>query len=243
MSRNTLPVSRLFAFTLMLFASMASHADNNTRNVASTETASSSAMPLTPLSRDNTVLLLVDHQIGLFTGVRDIPVAELTHNVVGLAKAAKTLGIPVVLTATMPDGMWGPTIPELKAALPGVDVIARTSINAWDDPKVRAAIEKTGRKQVLIAGVSLEICAMQPALSAKMAGYDSRVVLDASGTFGDAKRTVALARLAGTGVPITDYASAAIEMLGDNTDPKAVQVYSDVDMPFAKLVWQLKNIH
>jgi len=157
-----------------------------------TNAVAPSGAPYSLLSRDNTVLLLVDHQVGLFTGVRDIDTGELKHNVVALAKAAKALGVPVIITATMPDGMWGPTIPELTAALPGVPVLARTSINAWDDPNVRAAIEKTGRKQVLIAGVSLEVCATFPALTLKAAGYDPRVVLDASGTFSDAKRTVGL---------------------------------------------------
>ncbi|MCV5714222.1 isochorismatase family protein, partial [Escherichia coli] len=89
-------------------------------------------------------------------------------------------------------------------------VINRTVINAWDDPAVRAAIEKTGHKQLIIAGVSLEICASFPALSAKAAGYDARVVLDASGTFNEAKRTTGLQRLLGAGIPVTDYASAAV---------------------------------
>lgn len=193
------------------------------------------------LSRQNTVLLLVDQQLGLYTGVRDIPVADLKHNVAALAKAAKALGIPVVLTATMPDGLWGPIIPELTAALPGVPVITRTVINAWDDLKVRAAIEKTGRKQILVAGVSLEVCAAFPAMSAKAAGYDARVVLDASGTFNEAKRVGGLQRLTLAGVPVTDYATAGVELLGDNADPKAHDVYNALDIPFATLVWQLKN--
>jgi len=193
------------------------------------------------LSRDNTVLLLVDHQVGLLTGVRDMDVGQLKHNVVALAKAARALGIPVIVTATMPNGMWGPTIPELTAALPGVPVISRTMINAWDDPNVRAAIEKTGRKQVLVAGVSLEVCATFPALTLKAAGYDPNVVLDASGTFSDAKRTAGLQRLTTAGIPVTDYATAGVELLHSNTDPKAQEVYSDLDMPFATLVWQLKN--
>lgn len=169
------------------------------------------------LSRDNAVLLLVDHQVGLLSGV------------------------PVIVTATMPDGMWGPTMPELTSALPDVKVINRTVINAWDDPAVRAAIEKTGRKQLIIAGVSLEICASFPALSAKAAGYDARVVLDASGTFNEAKRTTGLQRLLGAGIPVTDYASAAVEMLRSNVDPKAHDVYSALDMPFATLVWQMQE--
>lgn len=193
------------------------------------------------LSREDAVLLLVDHQVGLLSGVRDISLGDLKHNVVALANAARALGVPVIITATMPDGMWGATMPELTTALPDVKVINRTVINAWDDPVVRAAIEKTGRKQLIIAGVSLEICASFPALSAKAAGYDARVVLDASGTFNEAKRTAGLQRLLGAGVPVTDYASAAVEMLRNNKDPKAHDVYSALDMPFATLVWQMQN--
>jgi nicotinamidase-related amidase len=196
---------------------------------------------MTMLSRKNSVLLLVDHQIGLLTGVRDIPVADLKHNVVGLAKAARAMDVPVIVTATMPDGMWGPIFPELIQALPGVKVISRTTINAWDDPQVRQAIEKTGRKQMVIAGVSLEICASFPALTAKADGYETRVVLDASGTFNQDKRTGGLLRLQGAGVPVTDYATAAVEMLGSNTDPQANEIYGFIDMPFASLVWQLQD--
>ena len=196
---------------------------------------------LTLLSRENTVLLLTDHQVGLYTGVRDITVGDLKHNVVALAKAARILGVPVVITATMTDGMWGPVIPELLAAVPDVQPIVRSKINAWEDPRVVAAIAKTGRKQLVVAGVSLEICATYPALSAKAAGYDSRVVLDASGTFTDAKRTAGLARLAGAGIPVMDYSSVAVEMLGDNNDPKAHDVYGALDMPFATLVWQVTS--
>ena len=129
----------------------------------------------------------------------------------------------------------------IKQLLPDVKVINRTVINAWDDPAVRAAIEKTGRKQLIIAGVSLEICASFPALSAKAAGYDARVVLDASGTFNEAKRTTGLQRLLGAGIPVTDYASAAVEMLRSNVDPKAHDVYNALDMPFATLVWQMQE--
>lgn len=214
-----------------------------TQSTVSSKTHQVQQVPqsLEMLSRDNTVLVLVDHQIGLFTGVRDIPVADLKHNVVALAKAAKVLGIPVIMTATMPDGLWGPTIPELTSALPDVPIITRTVINAWDDPAVRAAIEKTGRKQILIAGVSLEVCAAFPAIAAKAAGFDTRVVLDASGTFNDAKREAGIQRLTVAGIPLTDYASAGVELLGSNTDPKAHDVYNALDIPFATLVWQLKN--
>jgi nicotinamidase-related amidase len=224
----------------MAAAALPASAATSSNKESNAMTASQNAY-LNLLSRENTVLLLTDHQVGLYTGVRDITVGDLKHNVVALAKAARILGVPVILTATMTDGMWGPVIPELLAAVPDVQPIVRSKINAWEDPRVVAAVAKTGRKQLVVAGVSFEICATYPALSAKAAGYDSRVVLDASGTFTEAKRTAGLARLAGAGIPVMDYASVAVEMLGDNNDPKAHDVYGALDMPFATLVWQVTS--
>lgn len=194
------------------------------------------------LSRDTAAVLLIDHQIGLLTGVRDMDVAELKHNVLALAKAAQVLGVPVVVTATAPDVLWGPTMPELTAALPDIQVINRTVVNAWDEPEFVAAVEATGRRQLIIAGLSLEVCAAFPALSATAAGYEARVVLDASGTFSEARRITGLQRLGNAGVVVTDYATAIIEMLGDNADPKAREVYDALDMPFAVQVGQLHEV-
>ena len=108
------------------------------------------------LTAENSALLLIDHQVGLFTGVRDIPIAELKHNVVALAKAAKVLGVPTIVTATSPE-MWGPIIPELTAALPEISIINRTTVNAFDEPRFAKAVETTGRKKLIIAGVSIEV--------------------------------------------------------------------------------------
>jgi nicotinamidase-related amidase len=101
--------------------------------------------PYEPLTAENAALVLVDHQVGLFTGVRDFLTGELKHNVVALAKAAKALQLPIVVTTTARDSMWGPTIPELVEALPGVPIIDRSSVNAFDNPEVARAISATGR--------------------------------------------------------------------------------------------------
>src|SRR5246127_2539107 len=101
-----------------------------------------------PLTSDNAALVLIDHQVGLMTGVRDISTGELKHNVVGLAKAAKLQNLPIVVTTTACDNMWGPTIPELVDALPGIDIIDRATVNAFDDARVSRAIEATGRKKL-----------------------------------------------------------------------------------------------
>jgi nicotinamidase-related amidase len=190
------------------------------------------------LTSDNAALLLIDHQVGLFTGVRDIPVAELKHNVVALAKAAKVLGVPTIVTATSPE-MWGPIIPELTEALHGIAIIARTTVNAFDDDRFAKAVEAAGRKKLIIAGVSTEVCLALPAIHATGVGYDAYGVIDASGTFSETKRVTGLLRMVQAGVIVTDYATVAVEILKDNASPKAGDLYAALDMPFAGLVGQL----
>jgi len=189
------------------------------------------------LTQDNAALLLIDHQVGLFTGVRDIPVAELKHNVVALAKAAQVLGLPIIVTATSPE-MWGPIIPELTEALPGIPIIERTTVNAFDDARFAKAVEATGRKKLVIAGVSTEVCLAFPAINATAVGYDAYAVIDASGTFSETKRITGLLRMVQAGVIVTDYSTVAVEMLKDNASPKAGALYTALDMPFAGLVGQ-----
>ena len=190
------------------------------------------------LTPDNAALLLIDHQVGLFTGVRDIPVAELKHNVVALAKAVKVLGVPIIVTATSPE-MWGPIISELKDALPGISIINRTTVNAFDEPRFAKAVEATGRKKLIIAGVSTEVCLAFPAIHATAIGYDAYAVIDASGTFSETKRITGLLRMVQAGVIVADYATVAVEMLKDNASPKAGDLYAALDMPFAGLIGQL----
>ena len=156
--------------------------------------------PYDPLTSENAALVLVDHQVGLMSGVRDYSIAELKHNVVGLAKAAKALKLPIVVTTTVRDSMWGPTIPELVEALPGVQIIDRPTVNAFDDPPVARAIEATGRKKLIFAGLSLEVCAAFPAITAVGRGLDAYVAVDACGTFSETKRQVGLLRMLQAGV-------------------------------------------
>ena len=96
--------------------------------------------PYEPLTSENAALVLIDHQVGLMTGVRDISTGELKHNVVALAKAAKALNLPIVVTTTARESMWGPTFPELVEALPKIRIIDRASVNAFDDEKVAQAM-------------------------------------------------------------------------------------------------------
>src|ERR1700728_2504490 len=199
--------------------------------------------PYDPLTSENAALVLVDHQLGLMSGVRDITTGELKHNVVALAKAAKALKLPIVVTTTARDSLWGPTFPELVQALPGVAIIDRSSVNAFDDAKVAQAIMATGRKKLIFAGISLEVCAAFPAITAIGKGLDAYVAVDASGTFSETKRQAGLLRMLLAGVILSDYATLMVEILKDNARPEAAAVYGAMDMPWAKLVGQVAQAH
>ena len=199
--------------------------------------------PYEPLTSDNAALVLVDHQVGLMTGVRDYSTGELKHNVVALANAARALSLPIIATTTARDSMWGPTFPELVDALPDVSIIDRSTVNAFDDPEVARAIAATGRRKLIFAGISLEVCAALPAMTAIGKGFDAYVAVDASGTFSETKRQVGLLRMLQAGVILSDYATLMVEILGDNARPEAGAVYSAIDMPWAKLVAQIAHAY
>ena len=193
-----------------------------------------------PLNIDNAALVLVDHQVGLMTGIRDYSIAELKHNIVGLAKAAHALGIPIVTTTTSSETLWGPAFPELQAVLPEQEFIDRTTVNAWDDPRVEAAIRETGRNKLIFAGVSLEVCAAFPAMRAVREGFEAYVAVDACGTFNATKRDTGITRLTQSGVVTADASSLIVEILGDNASPKAEEVYTALGMDWSILVGQVR---
>ena len=197
------------------------------------------AHPYEPLTSENAAVVLVDHQVGLMSGVRDYSIAELKHNVIGLAKAAKALKLPIVATTTARDSMWGPTIPELVEALSGVKIMDRSSVNVFDDPRVASAIEATGRRKLIFAGLSLEVCAAFPAMTAVSKGLDAYVAVDACGTFSETKRQAGMLRMMQAGVILSDYATLMVEVLKDNGRREAGAVYGAMDMDWARLVGQI----
>ena len=123
--------------------------------------------------------------------------------------------------------------------MPGISILNRTTVNAFDEPRFAKAVEATGRKKLVIAGVSTEVCLALPAIHATAVGYDAYGVIDASGTFSETKRITGLLRMVQAGVIVTDYSTIAVEMLKDNASPKAGALYAALDMPFAGLVGQL----
>lgn len=172
--------------------------------------------PYLRLNRDDAAVLLVDHQTGLLSLVRDLDPDKFKNNVLALAAAARYFGLPTILTTSFEQGPNGPLVPELKEMFPDAPYIARPGqINAWDNEAFVAAVRATGRKQLVIAGVVTEVCVAFPALSAIAEGYEVFVVADASGTFNEVTRHAAWSRMVAAGVQLMTWFGAACELHRD----------------------------
>ena len=164
----------------------------------------------------NAACLLVDHQTGLLALVQDSSPAEFKNNVLALAALAGFFKLPTVLSTSLEQGPNGPLLPELKQMLPNAPVIHRPGqINAWDNEEFVAAVKKTGRKQLIIAGIVTDVCVAHVSLSAVEAGYEVFVVTDASGTFNEAVRDAAWIRMSQNGVQLLNWFSVACELMRD----------------------------
>lgn len=167
------------------------------------------------LTADNAVLAMIDHQTGLMVGLGDEHPTVLKNNIVGLTRTAKAIGLPSVVTASLPEGPNGPVMPEITQVL-GEEVIEREGqINAWDSLAFKQAIEKTGRKKIIMAGIVTDVCLLFPALSAVEEGYDVYAVIDASGTWNKTVQEVTIQRLTQAGVKVTTWASVLAELMND----------------------------
>ena len=172
--------------------------------------------PYRRLDKDQAAMLLVDHQAGLLSLVRDIEPDKFRNNVLAVADLAAYFKLPTILTTSFENGPNGPLMPELKAKFPGAPYIARPgNINAWDNPDFVAAVKATGRRQLLIAGVVTEVCVAFPALSAIEEGFEVFVVTDASGTFDAITRQAAWDRMYAAGAQLMSWFGVACELHRD----------------------------
>ncbi|GAB1719500.1 MAG: hypothetical protein NTAFB09_12310 [Nitrosospira sp.] len=132
-------------------------------------------------------------------------------------------------------------IPELQEALAGIQRIERTTVNAWDDSRVVAAVKATGRKKLVITGISTDVCLALPAIAALADGYTTYAVVDAAGSFTKEQSDLGIMRMIQAGVIPVGYSNVAVEILADNAAPEANAVYSALNMPFAGLVYDLNQ--
>lgn len=151
------------------------------------------------------IVILLDHQTGLFQTVKDVPVRDLRANTVVLAKVAMQARVPVIFTASEPNGPNGPLMQELSEVATNAIYVARKGeISAWDNEDFREVVKATGRRTLIMAGVWTSVCVAFPALQAKADGYNVYFVADASGDMSEMASQATLHRLGQAGVvPVT----------------------------------------
>jgi nicotinamidase-related amidase len=168
------------------------------------------------LDKSQAAVLLVDHQAGLLSLVRDQDPDKFKNNVLALADLAKYFKLPTILTTSFERGPNGPLVPELKERFPDAPYIARPgNINAWDNEDFVKAVKATGKQQLILAGVVTEVCVAFPALSALAEGFDVFVVTDASGTFNEITRDAAWRRMEANGAQLMSWFGVACELHRD----------------------------
>jgi len=170
----------------------------------------------TRFSANDAALVLIDHQSGIMQLVHDYSPAEFRNNVMALAKLGKVFNLPTVLTTSLGQGPNGPFIPEVLSLFPDGPVIDRPGIiSAWDDPEFVAAIEKAGRKNLIMAGVTIDVCLAFAAMQAVEAGYTVYGVVDASGALEVTIRENAVARMKDHGITPMNWTTVAAELQRD----------------------------
>ena len=173
---------------------------------------------------NDTAMLLIDHQSGLFQVVQDMPMTILRTNVTTLAKVATLAKIPVVTSASVPQGPNGPLIPEVHEFAPHAKYVARKGeINVWDSPEFVAAVKETGRNTLVIAATITSVCMAFPSISAVHDGYKVFAVIDASGTYSKMAQEITLARIVQAGVVPIDTAAVCSEIQQTWNRPDAEQ--------------------
>ena len=208
----------------------------------------STSYPNGRLVRDHSALVLVDHQVGLLLGVHDQDQEQLRRNVIALAKVAKTYQLPAIITTSAENGPNGSVLPELAAELPDAPVIRRPGeIDAFDNANFAAAIKATGRDQLIVAGISTDVCVTFAALSAVAAGYQVHAVLDASGTWNALASQAAALRMAGSGVVLNSTVAVAAELQRDwrnDGGQQLAELYATHAIPFyASLIsYAVRNV-
>jgi nicotinamidase-related amidase len=192
------------------------------------------------LNPADTLILLLDHQSGLFQTVKDIAVADLRRNVEMIAKLATLLKIPVITTASEPAGSNGPLMPEIHQYAPHALYVPRKGeVNAWDNEAFVREVEETGRKTLVMAGVWTSVCVMFPALDTVAAGYDVYAVIDASGDPSEMASRTSLARFVQGGVKPTSTNALLSELHRTWARPEAAdlaQLYGLVAPNYAAVI-------
>lgn len=193
---------------------------------------------MAPFSPKDTAFLLIDHQVGTMQLIKNIDQAHAARMAIALAKAAKIMDVPVVLTSSQEDRIQGRLMPELEQILP--DAFARRVkraglVNAWRDPAFNAAVRATGRRNLVMAGVTTDVCLVFPAIDAVQDGFNVQAVMDASGSPFELSEDMSRRRMHQAGVVLTATNTIIAEMAQDWSTPAGSELitllFSDVLPP------------
>ena len=175
----------------------------------------------------NSALLLIDHQVGTMQLIKNIDVAWAKKMSIALAKAANILDIPTILTSSQEDRLQGPLLPELEQILP--DAFAKRIkregiVNAWTDANFKAAVAATGRRNLIMAGVTTDVCLVFPAIDAVKEGYKVQAVMDASGSPFELSEDMSRRRMEDAGVVLTATNTMIAELAQNWSTPEGQQL-------------------
>jgi nicotinamidase-related amidase len=189
----------------------------------------------------NSALLMIDHQVGTMQLIKNIDVAWAKKMSIALAKAANILNIPTILTSSQEDRLQGPLLPELEQILPDAfdKRIKREGIvNAWTDANFKAAVAATGRRNLIMAGVTTDVCLVFPAIDAVKEGYKVQAVMDASGSPFELSEDMSRRRMEDAGVVLTATNTMIAELAQNWSTPEGQQLvqllFTDVLPPISR---------
>ncbi len=185
-------------------------------------------------SDGNAALLLIDHQVGTMSWVKSIPFEEMKRNALILAQAARILKLPTVLTSSMEEHAQGPLLSELQSILP-TEFAARIKragiVNAMDDQHFAAAVKATGRKKIIVAGVTNDVCTVYPVLSLLRDGFEVQVVADAGGSPTKMADDISLRRMERADAMLTTTNQLIAELAGSWATPEGSQLLQVIMAP------------
>ena len=202
--------------------------------LASTTGAQAQEPASTLLTPDDTALLLLDHQPQMAFAMTSNDAGDIINNTTGLAKTAKAFDVPVVLSTVAAESFSGPLFEEVRAVYPGKTVINRSTMNAWEDPTFVEAVEATGRKKLVVAGLWTEVCVVMPVLSAMEAGYEVYVVADASGGVTPEAHERAVERMVQAGATPVTWLQVMLEYQRDWSRQETYEAVNQIVMDHAR---------
>ncbi|MBV5295454.1 MAG: isochorismatase family protein [Curvibacter lanceolatus] len=180
-------------------------------------------MTFKKFNAEDTALLMIDHQVGTMGWVKSISFEAMKRNAIMLAETARILKIPAVLTSSMEEYTQGPLLSELQTSLPAAfeQRVKRMGIvNAMDDANFAAAVQATGRKKLVVAGVTNDVCTVYPVLTLLSQGYEVQVVADAGGSPTQVADDISLRRMERAGATLTTTNQLIAELAGTWATPE-----------------------